>query len=348
MTKNALLICESRSDNLGDQAIADAVAIGIEAEGYEVETTDFSCRSSYLHSRKISFVEKVFNKFAPQIVQGIIWSIRNFYCIYNVSNKKHDIVIIGGGQLIHSNINFPFAFFAWSFFNRKKRVYVLGCGCDKQFKNYEICLFKKSFKHIKKGYLRDFDSIHNAKNIFDYEFFFAPDIAYLLREKVSKNDTAIRKTNIGISVIDHKVYLRYADEVGNKALSKEEYIDYWCEKIISLSTHYECIHFLSTTSSDHKFSSEVKNELESLDIDKKIKICMTDSWRSFIKQLKEVDLYFSGRMHGLILARIVDVKFLPYVVSNKIRVFNDELEKLEIKEVIEIIKLSLAEICNDK
>ena len=91
MTKKALLICESRSDNLGDQAIADAVAIGIKAEGYKVEITDFSCRKPTTFVRKISFFEKVFNKFAPQFVQGIIWSIRNFYSIYKISNKINKI-----------------------------------------------------------------------------------------------------------------------------------------------------------------------------------------------------------------------------------------------------------------
>ena len=58
MIKNALLICESKSDNLGDQAISDAMIIGLKAEGYEVETADFSCRKSFPNQKRISFLVK--------------------------------------------------------------------------------------------------------------------------------------------------------------------------------------------------------------------------------------------------------------------------------------------------
>ena len=348
MIKNALLICESKSDNLGDQAISDAMIIGLKAEGYEVETADFSCRKSFSNQERISFLVKVFNKFAPQVIQGTFWFFKNFLYIRKISNKNHEIVIIGGGQLMHSNINFPFAFFSWSFFNRRKKVYVFGCGCDKQFRSHEIFLFQRALKYIKKGFLRDFDSIKNAKNFFKYDFSFTPDVAYLLGQEIVKNQKALANKNIGISVIDYRVYRRYADEVGNKILTKEEYIDFWSKEIIYLSANYECIYFLSTTSTDHQLSLQVKRKLELLKINKKIEIFSTHSWSSLIEQLKGVSLYHTGRMHGLILAKIANIEISPFVVSNKIRVFNEELKNLYLNDAIKKIKISLKDICDGK
>ena len=46
-----------------------------------------------------------------------------------------------------------------------------------------------------------------------------------------------------------------------------------------------------------------------------------------INQFKEIDLYFSGRMHGLILASIVNLKVSLYEVSNKIRVLKTNQER---------------------
>ena len=59
-------------------------------------------------------------------------------------------------------------------------------------------------------------------------------------------------------------------------------------------------------------------------------------------------LYFSGRMHGLILASIVNVKVSPYEVSNKIRVFKNESRDMKIDEAVSIIKNSLKTISNDR
>ena len=53
-----------------------------------------------------------------------------------------------------------------------------------------------------------------------------------------------------------------------------------------------------------------------------------------INQFKEIDLYFSGRMHGLILASIVNVKVSPYEVSNKTRVFKNESRDMKIDEAV--------------
>ena len=66
-----------------------------------------------------------------------------------------------------------------------------------------------------------------------------------------------------------------------------------------------------------------------------------DSVRKVILAFKEIDLYFSGRMHGLILASIVNVKVSPYEVSNKIRVFKNESRDMKIDEAVSIIKNSL-------
>ena len=108
------------------------------------------------------------------------------------------------------------------------------------------------------------------------------------------------------------------------------------------------IYFISTTSIDHQLSLEVKNKLELLQVDKQIKIFKTKSWQELINQFKEIDLYFSGRMHGLILASIVNVKVSPYEVSNKIRVFKNEPRDMKIDEAVSIIKNSLKTISNDR
>ena len=112
-----------------------------------------------------------------------------------------------------------------------------------------------------------------------------------------------------------------------------------------------CAYLICTVSKNsiyHQLSLEIKNKLELLQVDKQIKIFKTKSWQELINQFKEINLYFSERMLGLILASIVNVKVSPYEVSNKIRVFKNESRDMKIDEAVSIIKNSLKTISNDR
>ena len=323
MKNRVLIVGESSSDNIGDRAISASIQQAMIARNFEVDVKDFSCRKMPLSMTKISIFKKIFNKFAPDMLKGFIWFIKNFNDIRKDSLIQHHIVIIGGGQLIHSNANFAFALLAWAFLNKHKNIYILGCGSDSVFRNYEKFLFKLSLSYVNEVYLRDKKSIDNLYNIFSIRAKFCPDIAYLLEPEQEPNNKNKLKSNnnFGLSIIDYNVYSKYAKSVGNPTLTKSEYLDYWSKEIPKISKNYYSIYLISTTMSDFYMSEEVKKIIIKNGFSKKIFSKHISSVDELFYNLKKINTYFSGRMHGLILASLLNINLLPFEVSLKLKEF---------------------------
>lgn len=90
LQKTALIIAESFSDNVGDQAIADAMREALEDRGYIVDNVDYTCK--LLKSRNTS--KPISNRFwrnlkhRLRLIIGFFWAIKNLPFIRETASKN--------------------------------------------------------------------------------------------------------------------------------------------------------------------------------------------------------------------------------------------------------------------
>lgn len=351
--KTALVIGECNSNNVGDQAIAEAMHLALSERGYSVKHADYSC--GIKGAQSINKTNNVIGwrtlksklvRILPRWVLGIKWALNNYRIIREVARDEYDLVVIGGGQLILANVNFPIALHLWVYFLAKKNenINIISCGVGESFSLIERFLIRKALRYVNRIYLRDARSIENAQRNFGVNAKYCPDIAYYLANSLTvapKNKTF---SVTGLSVIDYSVYIHYANEMSVEPLSEVDYLQVWKSRVYDLVNEGSSVILVSTTEADQRYSEQIFALINN-DIRSRVALyAKASSWKDFVDQISTCKSFISGRMHGLILAHLSGVEPIPYLVSKKVEAFSIEYLNESTNIIFEAITLVVDEI----
>jgi polysaccharide pyruvyl transferase WcaK-like protein len=350
MSKNhALIISECFSDNLGDQAISDAMLQALRDKGYFVEKVDFTCRPQKNQNTppRLSNNRLCLNIWRRlRLFVGFFWAIKNLPNIREVARKKYDLVVIGGGQLILDNSKFPIALYLWIKLLKKNNtnINILSCGVGESFCWIERILIKKALNLTKEIYLRDIRSIVNAKRNFGVNAKFCPDISYYLSKKIATKHNNNLINIMGVNVVDYRIYTRHSVEMSISPLTESEYINQWTNNIVAYIEEGTEVALLSTTDADQTYAEKVFLKIQAIYGDRISLYPKSKNWNNFCIQLSHCNIFLSGRMHGLILAHICGLKTIPYLVNKKVETLSNEYLNTPIDLILINIDLILNEI----
>lgn len=329
MSKRILTINECYSDNIGDQAISQAMRsfCGL-IPGDIVDNCDFSFRSTFykgdcIFSNKNSKIKR----FIPLFVKKVVFASKNALKARVIAKKRYSLALIGGGQLVLSNATFSISLFLYTFFLSiyGTRIKLVSVGVGQHFTALDKYLFRLSLRFVDEVYVRDQQSLLNLKEVFSCKSTVIPDIAYFLTERISTCDK--KRFSCMISPVEYHVYKRYHREVGKSFLTENEYIFEWVDSIISFSRarKAEKIYIAATTIADLKFSKLlfkhlVSNTQYACDFQLFEKVNLVE----YVSLLRKCESIFSGRMHALILGHTLGLEVVPYRLSQKIDAYMRE------------------------
>jgi polysaccharide pyruvyl transferase WcaK-like protein len=320
---NVLLINEGYSDNLGDQAINNSLQYLLNSYGINnIKFQDFTKNINKVSSIPLNSINDK-NNYQKLTLFGFIkriipcqikWLVKNFNRIINVSKNNYDLVIIGGGQLILSNITFPIALFVWVFFLRffgNKNIVLFSVGSGTKFKFIDKILFNYSLKKINKIYVRDNNSKKILKNEFNIDAELVYDVAFMHNKL--KNNSSNKKNLILLGVTSFYVYNRYNDI----KISKEEFFESWIKLLNNNKIDLSKVKLFYTTKKDRLSSIEFKKYIlnkYSLNLE----LLETNKKDILIDYLIQSNLIISGRMHALILGLTYGCEIITYPISEKL------------------------------
>ncbi len=336
-----LILNECNSDNIGDQAISDGMFSVFSDMGFGVIKKDFSCNPSKSERLvKVRVNEDIrpsffahIKRIVPRELHSIIWLIRSYKKMREVVKGDFSYAIIGGGQLVLSNINFPIALYFWAYLLKKKGINysIVACGAGESFRWHEKYLIRYALGHaMNKVYMRDQRSIDNVKKHFGINAFICPDAAYYLHKKYHENSLGIKnKKRVSvICITDYSIFLQFAHEMKRPILAESDYIHEWVNITTNHVKQGYQICLMATTMADIQQTIALKRALEKAgyyDIETRMHV---DGWHEFIEYVGQVDLLTSGRMHALILAQIAGTKINPYLISKKIVEFSENYSRV--------------------
>lgn len=338
--KTVLLVNECESDNLGDLAIASSLDRKISSEGFKTKKVAFSSikkpkgksSNSVEKVKYFSFLKKI------KIFVALKWLILNYSRVQR-SFVGVDKVILGGGQLVLSNPQFPIAILLWVTSSRIRKVpiYIIGVGCGSSFSFIEKKIIKYSLNRVNKIYLRDLDSISNLESNFSIKAELSFDCAYRVELKEGDNmPFAVT------SIISYEVFERYRKESSLDIKNKEDFYLNWLYRINNLNV--DEVFFISTTSLDcvetdefiRKFEKQIKHKYRVFS-----QLTTLDEYESI---LKRADVVLSARMHSLILGENYGCKIEPWLVSEKLDTYAKSFSNFSTEEKSEDLKKALQDI----
>jgi polysaccharide pyruvyl transferase WcaK-like protein len=326
-----LLVNEAESANVGDQAIAEALSDAVRSLGHSPVQADFSSGrrvdAARIGSRPPARRAKRMGLAVPKWVRILHWCSKSWRPIRDTCREGHDLALIGGGQLILSNGHFVAALATWSFFLRRHRVpYALvGCGAGSTFKRWERWLLRRVARGAQGGvHLRDRASCERVAAITGVACGFIPDLAFMLsppRHAGAGDGDGVRR--VALSVADYDVYRRYCPELGKTAASEDRYLEEWCELSARFARAGAALVLVGTAPGDARQTEKLQALLAARSV-AATRVPEPRSWREYCDRVADCSLVVSGRMHGLILARIAGVAVQPYIVSRKLEAFAAE------------------------
>jgi len=329
LQKKILTINEMLSDNIGDQAIADAMRKFCQVDqGIQVDSEDFSFKKVPCQDKSNNSLKKnnrTWKAYFPNIFKRAFFLFKNVKNAKLIASLKYDLAIIGGGQLILGKGTFPYSLFLYTYFLKRQgtKIKIVSAGVGESFTALEKYLIRKSLNSVDSIYLRDERSIENLKKEFNQESQFLPDIAYFLLLVPKVDDVNSNCTRSLICPVEYSVYKRYSMEMNNAELSYEQYKDLWVNLIRERLQVFDEICISATTIKDFEFSCELK-ELFNYQEQKKITFRSCQSHQEFISLAKESAEVQSGRMHALILCHNLGLKILPFEISKKLQAYKQE------------------------
>ena len=331
-----LVINEGNSTNLGDQAInfsmrsffellkIDNDFIGLTNSG----NNKINQINNKTKSKLILLINEMFGNSFYYIFR-MRWILKNFFRIYNYTKKSnHDIVFIGGGQLLLGRSNFPYAIFLWVFFLKKynKKVILFSVGVGESFSFIEKNIFTHILNKVDDIYIRDYDSQTRLKNIFNKKSIFINDIAFSIsRFKKVKKAKQCDITNIILSIPAYNIYKRYQKDIGQKnyLLKWKEFINKYLN-----SNKYSITIIYSDLSKDKQISTQFYNFIKK-DCNN-IKIRHLKDMEEMILNIANNDLIISGRMHPLIIGLSYEKKVIPFPINEKLISFEKQYTDCDI------------------
>lgn len=319
MSKQALVLGESDSDNLGDQLIAACMAAYFRDCGMSVR-----CESLTLGLNALGVGDGGdaapqlvrFRKLLPRSAKAFIWLLRSWHVMLKKIHQDDDLIIFGGGQLIHGNPYFALCMYAWSVRARWLGIAygVFSVGVSERFSWLERWLYKRVLKNAGFIVVRDERSQSNLNDIFNHESKLVPDIAYYEPVVNPECDRSL----VLICPLDYAAYFEHHQH--GRLLSELEYLDMWCRIVDSVYATDEVV-LGHTTYRDYLAARKVADLCK-----KKLSVSVDlvgypQTPASFRVLCLKAKCVITGRMHAMIMADTSGARFVAYLTSPKIKGF---------------------------
>ena len=245
--------------------------------------------------------------------------------------------IIGGGELLATNMNFNSAMKIWieQLHKRKIPVFPLGKSGGGYTNPIYRMRYKSALTKADEICVRDAYSKQVVEKCYARTPLIYPDIVFLYGKEKKTHDKNSKGKKVCCNVLS---YDYYKNAGGGK--SKEEYFDEWKEILDSYTDSNTIILFSSTTIEDRKTTEEFSKKYTW----KKSCVSFPDTVDEYWSQLEDVDCVISGRMHAMILAMQQGCICVPYEWKDKLEVFKREYcdSGIELAKVRRNVELGFA------
>ena len=322
------MINRKNTDNLGDIAINLSMRRIIESIGNECISEDFSnpvkigpINTEISNTEKNKSIIYRFWRSFLNIIRHFpllycyVWYFQNKRLFKVLENQHVDAVVIGGGELIQSNLIFPIALYWWtSLVHRHKidKCILFAVGVTKEWNPYQKRIVCKSLKYINDIYVRDMESQHNMQVVFGRKASLVPDAVFV-------NPIVYRgKVEYSLyGITDFRRIKKYSKDFADK----EAYYEYSIKEIkdIEGETQKEVILFY-TTKADlnecRKFYAYCER-MHNMYL-KIANISVLDDLKAYIS---DAAIVVSPRMHACILGKLFCKDVRPILISKKMRSF---------------------------
>lgn len=337
--KKALIINEGFSHNFGDQAIKRSMSKLLHDNNYDVKFAYYSrpkikelpsyydgnnFKKRVQQKKSRSFLIKILIEI-KNIIDSIKWLLNNKKVIKeHLVSENFDLVVIGGGQLINTSNKyvvpsiFALALRLWTQNTSKNsKLYLIAVGSASSFNFLEKYLYQKSLKLFDKIWVRDTYSKSIFLKEFEIDSELIPDIAFYEDDKFKAPSIE------NVCLLGIYSFQEFSIKFNNNNLNKEEYYEQWYNKLVEFQNEGYVVKLFYTTLSDAEESIMFSEYLNA-----KFSINLEVVYACSLEELEEIylsaTLVYSARMHALLLAKKCGLKVIPYLISQKLKSFNDE------------------------
>jgi polysaccharide pyruvyl transferase WcaK-like protein len=325
--KSVLIINQGKTQNLGDKAINIILGDILQDNNCEVQSAGFAqCREQHMQFMEERIKRDVRSRLSKVIPPIFVWLIKYYRNIKNefasvTKNKKYDLVIIGGGQLIKTKCVFPYALLSWYFLIKKYLkcpIVLLAVGVDDKFSKIEKLIYKKILPNIDAIYVRDDKSKQSLLSELNASSKYIPDLVFAYSKYYALEECPQRNLTLLMIYNYEDVKFHFGMQY-----SIEEYYKSW-EELVLINNKPNCEIVLAYTTIEDK--RETMNFAQYLKKNHKIKfsIADTDTLAQFLVLLPKTENLVAGRMHALLLGMNYGCNPVPYIISSKISAFKKE------------------------
>lgn len=333
--KKALIINEGFSNNLGDQAIRESMTNLLQDSGYITNFAYFTNPGirqlpSYDYLTAVPVPQKELSalQLAKLKFSRWYWIARNYKAMVKMlKERNYDVVVIGGGQLLESSrrsftSRFAIAIDWWTRLikeHSKAKIWLIGVGVGTSFNKQEQELFSKALSRVDIAWVRDSFSQSVLKEKFGISAILTPDIAFYNSRNSMEQANTNRKALVGITSYQ-EVYLRYN---AANAKSKQEYYDEWYGIVKQYEDQGLAVELFYTTITDAAETVLFRDYVRER-YGKELPVAELSTVTELKNLYMEASEVYAGRMHALILAMKHQCKVKPYLISQKLKSFNEE------------------------
>lgn len=339
--KNVLVINCCNTSNFGDQAIGVTMKKMLEQKNCQVDLVDLIKIDEPINSDKdysekslarineYKKTKKTFRTFLSKKLALVRWRIKNTPKINKISQKKYDVLIFGGGELVQSNGIFPLAINTWIKALKKhshiSKTVFFGVGVTGNYTFIDKYRLSRALRFADEFYVRDTSSQKNLKDTFNIESECICDVVFGTFERQFSSNVDNKTVLYGITAFSR--LKRYSYKNFNY---KEEYYEDCYNEILN-KDYLENIKLFYSDVQDyiecHSFSKFVLEHHN-----KKLPVSSVKTLEDFEKEIAECRCIISPRMHACIFGIIYNKEVTPVLVSKKMKSFYDEYMNVSYKK----------------
>ncbi len=317
--KNLLLLSRIYTTNMGDQMIGRSM-VSLFSPYANVHQGDICSKVTSVsinldkfnpHSQqeKSTFFSQYLSKCCHNsMAKNISMLIKNRSIFKVLFNKRFDLIIIGGGELVSPS--FSFILMVWfimiKIFQHKADVVFFGVGVA-ALENKDVKRLRRMISDAKKIFVRDSYSVKQMELLFNRDAVEIPDVVYA-------NDF-IRNEKKTLTLYGITSFARLRKHKSHYSDEKDYFISSFNE-IKTLIMRGESVFLFYTSQDDLKAC--LKFRLFCLEkYHQDIEISYYRSVDELLAILKKTKQLYSPRMHGCIMGQLCGASVHPILISEK-------------------------------
>ena len=319
--KKILVINRKNTDNLGDQAIGNAMVNLFSFEDTKVDHAEFcyiNRKYSLNPDKRIPSDDLIVLKdekskiFLPLMK----WKLQNRGLCDCLKTAEYDLVIIGGGELLQSNSIFPCALNYWVHMIHKKqpktRIVLFGIGVTDNFTKNDYKEISSALKYVHEIYVRDEQSKTNLNSVFKRTCKVIPDVVF----SADACNCSVSRKDVYVGITSGKRVAKYG-LMGN---GEEQYFQEMMTLVenIKADEPNQDIKLLYTTNEDLHACRRFNNYIVSKG-KKPLGIPCIHSVEDYMALMSKALKVYSPRMHGCILCEMGGGTAVPVLISPKMK-----------------------------